>query len=179
MAKFDAKTIRARSIEINKAARTLGKDIQSHIVTIARHILSEESNGDTSLATHFVTLLNEKREGQSNSIVRSTAVKNWFETFAACTWGKTKDGKEGFKLNKKMRDHLLANSSDMKEHMTSAIRTKWNELTPEKPFQVFDLDAAIAALVKRAEEKAQEETPEGKHHKISAEKLELLKSLAD
>lgn len=180
MAKKSATDIRNRSIEIHKAARLLGKDIQSHLVDIAKHILSVESNGDVSLATHFVTLLNEKKEGESRSVIRSVAVKNWLETFSACVWGKDKSGKEGFKLNKDMRNFLLSNPKDMTIHMKDAATTKWNELTPEKPFVSFDLNAAIAALIKRAEDKLGEEVPEGqKGHKIDTAKLELLKTLAE
>lgn len=167
----EASELKARSIEINKSAKTLGKEVHTHLMHIAKHIAMSR---DTTLATHFVTLLmNKDAEGESRSIVRADAVKNWLEAFAFCVWGKQKDGKEGFKL----RSEALANIEDT--HFATAAANPWNEYTKAKPFAIFDLDKAIEALIKRAEEKQGEECPEGKAHKIAAAKLEALKALAE
>lgn len=171
--KLNSVEIRAKSIEIAATAKDIGKVIHTHCMNIARFIASPEANGDVTTATHFLTLLmNKDKEGEKRSIVRADAVKNWLEAFAFVTWGKTKDGKEGFKLS---RDRLNAAEPD---HFKVAGGNPWNVYTKEKPFSIFDLDKAIAALVKRAAEKSSEVCPEGIHHKIDAAKLAALQELA-
>lgn len=173
MAKAIATTdLKARSIELATSARQLGKDIHTHLMAIARHIASPEANGDVSLATHFVTLLMMKdKEGESRAVVRADAVKNWLEAFAFCQWGKTKDGKEGFKLSRTRLDEITA------DHFKVAASNPWNVYTKAKPFQIFDLDAAMKALLKRAKEKAEEQTPEGVKHKIDVDHLAKLEAM--
>ena len=170
---MNAKEIRIASVEIVKSAKDLGKLIHSHNIEIVKHIFSE-GNGDFTEATFFVT----KLRNSDKSIVRAAAVKAWFEAFAGCTWGKTKDGKEGFK---KARGMFAAIEADLPANMRAARANPWNVYTKAKAFSFFDLDAAIAALVKRAEnvdEVPAELAAAGKGHKINAEHLAKLKDLA-
>lgn len=166
--------LKNRSIEIAKSAKEIGKAIHLHNMAITRHIIATR---DVTLATHFVTLLMNNKDGESRSIVRADAVKNWFEAFGFCTWAKTKDGKAGFKLAKTALDSL-SDPDEMKAHIKLASANPWNVYTKAKPFQIFDLEAAIKSLVKRAEDKANETGPNGEHHKVNTVVLESLKALA-
>lgn len=161
--------LKNRSIEIAKSAKSLGVEIHKHNMSIARHIAETR---DVTLASHFVKLLMNSKDGESRSIVRADAVKNWFEAFGFCTWGKTKDGKEGFKLHKTALDQIEA------DHFKVASANPWNVYTKAKPFQIFDLEAAIKSLVKRAADKINETGPNGETHKVNTATLEALKAIA-
>lgn len=172
---MNAQEIKARSIEINKSVKAIGTDIHNHLLSIMKHIAEHR---DTTLATHFLNLMvNNDKAGDSRSIVRADAVKNWFEAFAFVTWAKAKDGKAAFKLNKTALDSLDT-AEAMKEHVGMAKANPWNVYTKAKPLASFDLVAAIKAAVERAE-KAQKNPEDFKSVKIDADKLATLKSLIE
>jgi hypothetical protein len=178
----DIKVLKARSAELAKSVRSIGKEIHTHLCDIMKHIASKEANGDVTPATHFLTLLmmNDK-EGESRAIVRADAVKNWLEAYAFVTWSKDKAGKAAFKLNRKALDSVVSDNDAFRTHCKEAASNPWNVYTKAKAFTFFDLDAAIAALVKRAENAPDvplELQEAGKHHKIPADKLAALKALA-
>ena len=177
----DIKSIKARSVELSNSVRSIGKEIHTHLCDIMKFIASPEANGDVSTATHFLTLLMNEKEGESRSIVRADAVKNWLEAYAFCKWGKDKSGKAAFKLNRKALDSVISDKDALRVHFKEAAGNPWNVFTKAKPFTFFDLDAAIAALVKRAENAPDipaELVEAGKSHKIPADKLAALKALA-
>ncbi len=163
------KEINARSNEISKNAKSLGKEIHSHLITIAYHV---GNHRDTSVATTFLKLLHDA----DKAVVRSDAVKNWLEAFAFVTWGKQKDGKDGFKLNKSAHESVMSDAGEARAHFKTANANPWNKYTKAKPLQSFDLDAAIKAAIKRAET-AQDNPADFKEVKIDDTKLAALKAL--
>ena len=170
-----SKELKSRSLEISKAAKAVGKDIHKHLVNLMVHAFE---NKDVSTFTHFRSLLEMKnKDGESHSIVRVKAVADWINVFGIAVYGKTKDGKDGYTLNAKMHAALAADKNEWKEHLKQAKATPWNKLSPEKPYSVFDLDKALAALVKRAEEKADETGPNGEKNKVDTARLDALKAL--
>jgi hypothetical protein len=168
------KEIRDTSIALAKSAKTLGVEIHKHNVVMMKHVAEHR---DVSVMTHFLGLLMMKNpDGVSHSVVRAEAVKNWFETFGFAKYGKDKDGRTGFKLNKSMLDTMTAD--DLKAHFKMAAATPWNKLTPEKPFQIFDFDKALASLIKKANEKRLEVGDNGEVHKVDDTHLAAVKELA-
>lgn len=178
MAKMNKQEIRARSVEIVKSAKDIGKAIHTHCLAIVEHSFDpERGNGDFSEATFLVAKLHADKK----SVVRADAIKAWFEAFGGMKWGKHKDGKEGFTKAKGMFAAITATPESLKENFAAAKANPWNVYTKAKDFTFFDLDKAIAALIKRAENL--EEVPEalakeGKGHKINPEHLAALKALA-
>lgn len=163
-----------------------GKALQAHLIDIALHIFE---HGNVTPATRLVKALDMVTDGESHSVIRVPAVVNWLRTFAACK--SAKDG-EGFELNKKMRNAVLATAEEYSAHMKEARKASnaWNKLTKAEPTSFsFDLDAVIKAVLERAnnaETKAKERAngdaeQEAKNLaaiKIDADKLAALKALA-
>lgn len=177
----DVKILKDRSIELAKSVRSIGKEIHTHLCDIMKHIASKEANGDVTPATHFLNLLMDVKEGESRSVVRADAVKNWLEAYAFVTWGKDKSGKAAFKLNRKALDSVVSDNDAFRTHCKEAASNPWNVFTKAKPFTFFDLEAAIASLIKRAEDAPEipaDLQAAGKAHKIPADKLAALKALA-
>lgn len=165
--------IRNASIELAKSAKSLGVEIHKHNVVLMKHVVEHR---DVSVLTHFINLLmmNDK-DGNSNSVIRAVAVKNWMEVFAFGKW-TSKDGKGSFKLNKTMLDAM--SPDELKAHVRVAAATPWNKLTKEKPFPIFDFDAALASLIKRANEKRLEVGDNGERHKVDEDHLSKAKEFA-
>lgn len=170
----DYQSIKANSIAIAKTAKEVGKEIHNQCLVIAKFIADPQNNGDVSLASHFVKLLNN----DSKSVVRSDAVRLWFEGFAFCKWGKQKDGTEGFKLSSATLKHIQSDETEAKKHWTTAKATPWYSYAKEKPFIAFDFDKALASLVKRANEKATETGPNGEKNKVDLAHVARVRELA-
>lgn len=167
-------TIKANSIAIAKTAKEIGKEIHNQCLVIAKFIADPQNNGDVSLATHFVKLLNS----DGKSVVRSDAVRLWFEGFAFCKWGKQKDGVDGFKCQTTALKQIQSDDAEAKMHWTTAKATPWFKYAREKKFVAFDFDAALASLVKRANEKANETGPNGEKNKVNLEHLAKVRDFA-
>lgn len=171
---IDAKSLKIRSDEIVSISRNLDKDIHTHVVNILKFITSPEASGQVSPATYFLMKLHNK--GLTGA--RVDAIRNWFETFGPLKW-ESKDGKEGFKVRAEKMKEFQANSAAM---LKQANATPFFKLQKAKVEVGFDLDTAIAALVKRAEEKLGQKYTDknGKEHehKVSIEKLNALKAIA-
>lgn len=165
------KEIKAKSTELAKSAKNIGVEIHKHLLTIAKHTADTRS---TATAEHFIKLLWNGNAKSKSAIVRTDAVKNWLEAFGFCRWGKKKDGIDGFKLNTAALDSL---AGDTKEHFKNAASNPWFKFTPEKPYQTFDLDAALKALIKRAKEKQSEVGPNGEKNKVNVNVLAALESI--
>lgn len=150
MIKNASKTLNARSLELSKSAATLGKEIQSHLIDIAKHVAI---HGDTSPAVAFLSMMERAdKDGKKNSIIRADAIRNWLADFAFCKFGKDKDtGRMTASVNKKNRAESAEDNH--KAHITKARTVIWNKYTPEKESDVgsFDIDEMIDAIIKRVE----------------------------
>lgn len=145
-----------RSVALSKRSRELAKDIHTHMVDIVAHV---KAHGDVTAATFLIQNI--------HSAVRRQAIVNWFCAFGGMNFNKDKEGVEKFTRNKS----VPADQIDLK---LCEEESPW-DYTPEPELKAFDLDKAIAQLIKRAEKRLEDPT-EG--DKIDADKLELLKSLA-
>jgi hypothetical protein len=158
-----AKTLKQLNARTNQLATTSAKlmaDIHSHMVDIVEHV---REHGDVTAATN---LLNAIKNG-----VRRDAMANWFKAHGAMTGSQDDDGVFTMKRDKSVKLDAIDIDAARNE-------TPW-DLTPEKKWTAFDLNKAIAALVKRAEEKMNEEVPEGATgHKIDVDTLAKIKALA-
>lgn len=166
---MEAKTIRENSVEIAKTVRGIGVAIHRQCMVIAKHIGETE---DVTIAWHFVSLLQNK----DNAIVRADAVKNWFEAFGFCRFGKTKDGKDGFKLNRSAFDSVMQDNDERSKHFKTAMSNPWNKFTKAKALQSFDLETIIKSAIERAD-KAKSEPSAFKSVKIDDDKLSKLREM--
>lgn len=143
-----AKALNNTSKQIGKDAKAFGRRIHTHLIAIAKHVLAHR---DATVGGVFLKeMMDVDKEGNSRSVVRSEAIKNWLEAFGFCKWVKDGD-KQVMKINKKMLDAVSGNLDETRKHFKEANATPWNKLTPEKPFNGFDLDAALKAVLTRAE----------------------------
>ena len=172
---FTAKELNTRSNELVSVSRNLDKELHKHLCNIVEFITSEEANGNILPATHIV----EKLFNKGQTSVRVDSITTWFAAFAPITWTKGKDNqKDGFKLN----PNKLADFNENRQaSLKSAKAMPFYKFTKAKVESAFDLDAAIAALVKKAEEKQGHSITNAKgekvDHKVSADKLASLKAL--
>lgn len=151
------KKLNATSEMLVKASGTIDKRIASHLVDIAKHI-NGAGNGDVSAANYFFSLLS------STSGVRKDAVGNWLMAYAGCSWNQDKK-KFGRKKDFTFSEQL-------------ATENPWYKFTPQKEFKPFDLDAAIKALLKRANNALEDTENEGKH-KVNKDHLKMLEAILD
>jgi len=164
----------------HKVAKIFGNDIHKHLVAIVKYIHSSEASGDVTLATHYYQGFRnvDKETGANRSVIRAEAIKAWLSDFGGLTFGKFKTAKggevEGFRRSAERFDPITA---DMANHTKVMMATKWMDYKQEKPENVFDLDKAIAALIKRAEEKVGGKTAEGKAHIVQVQRLKALKDV--
>lgn len=141
-----------RSVELSKNVKAIGVDIHNHLVSIMLDIIK---NRNTGIAAHFLKLLmNADKEGNSKSVVRADAVKNWLEAFAFFKYPlDKKTGKRADKLNKTALDSLLT-PADIAAHIKTAKANPWYKYTSAKPFDAaLDIVAIIKGAVKRAEDR--------------------------
>ena len=101
---------------------------------------------------------------------RSVAVKDWMLKHAPLGF----DEKGGM---------VFIRSYDVKDETTRQIAIElcikaihWTECKPEAPFVPFDLDKALAALLKKAKA-AQDDSEHADKHKLDLEKLAKLQAL--
>lgn len=174
-----ASTLNATSKSIWTATRDIRKDIQSHLSNLLVYIMT---NRDCSPAYYFTKLLTEERAGKSYSIIRAAAIKDWLEEGAFCRpHTDKKTNMKTYRLNKSALDELLAQGEEATaEYVKRWSATKWNEYKADPEFKGFDLDAAIKAAIKKAEEAvANDDLTEEQRKKVivPADKLAALKAL--
>lgn len=150
---------------------TWGKDYKSiakrgHDIA-ARLVVHAVRYGDVSLASRFLSKMDEKGDGKS--MARANMFKGWFERKGPFTWSKEA---KGFKCNTdkraKMQHHIKDNKTAAKFYSTLMKDVPW-EKDKEPEYKGFDLDKQIMLLVKRAE------TAEKEHGKDPKTKLGNLK----
>lgn len=174
MEKSVIRALNLRSAEIAKLARTLGKDIHNHCLGIMSAVILYRN---VTPAVRFIQLLDEcDKEGNSRAIVRSNAVAKWFETFAFVRF-KTEDGRiVGGKLAAKTLDGM--NETELDDNMRSAKSMPWNTLVKQEKFNPFDLEKALATLVKNAKTKRNERGPNGETNKVDPDLLAAIDAFA-
>ena len=139
----------------------LDADIQTAAVCSAIHA---HQHSDASLLIRLVQALPKGS--------RSNALKDWMLRYAPIAFDK--DGEIVFSRPYDNKDE---------ESRTAAVAaceaaTHWTEHKPEPKFVPFDLGAALAALLKKAEAAAKD-TEHADAHKIDPEVLGKLKALAE
>lgn len=129
----------ASAAKITSAIKAVVKQastVQDKIQTIGIDVLLHAYNyGDYTLAN---TLVNELPDG-----VRKVALVEWFKKFG----GLTADNK-GF--------NGWAGKEHIKAKLDDAKKSPWYKMKPEPAFKEYDLKAALATLVKNAQNKAKE-----------------------
>lgn len=149
------KKLNATSEMLVKASGTIDKRIAAHLVDIAKHI-NGAGNGDVSAANYFFSLLT------STSGVRKDAIGNWLMAYAGCSWNAEKKQfgrKKGFTFSEQL-----------------AVENPWYKFTPAKEFKPFDLDKALAALIKKAHAALEDEEHADKH-KVRKDRLVAIEAL--
>lgn len=136
------------------SAATMQKKVQIAAVSILQHA---HKHGDYTKANDLVNGL--------GTGVRAAALVEWFSTYGGLT---VKEGEEGFSG--------WAGADHIKDNFQDAKATMWWTLKPVSPFKAFDLEAAIASLVKKAE-KAAADTEHAKENNVDAELLAKLRAL--
>lgn len=155
MAKMNAKTIDARSVELAKTVKGLAGEIHSHLMTIARHVTGD-GNGDVSVAVNFMNALRQNdRTGNSVSAIRLNAVKTWLSHFAFVKFSGG-EGTEKFSAKLAGKAWEAAKAEGIANHFKAASSSPWNKYQTEKHESVFDLDKAFALSIKRMIETARE-----------------------
>jgi len=156
--------LNSRTAQLCSSSKKLAENIHLHCVDIAEHF---KEHGDTTAASLLIQAL--------HSAVRKNALKNWFEAFSGMKYvaeSKNKDGKI-------KPEHFIRNKDIPFEQidLDAALETSPWDFTPEPVFKPFDLNAAIKALIKKAE-KAGEDAEHQEAHVIPDDKLAALKALA-
>ena len=139
------------------AGKTLDKRIHHHLVNIADHI-NGKGNGDTTAANYFFSKLT------SSSGIRRDAIGNWLIAFAGCAWN-AEAKKFGRQRNFKY-DHK------------AATENPWFKFTKQAEFKPFDLEKALASLIKKAEAALLDDNKDH-HHKVPKDLLNKVIALRD
>lgn len=150
------KSLNATSEMLIRASGTLDKRIAAHLVNISKHI-NGAGNGDVSTANYFFHLIS------STSGVRKDAIGNWLMTYAGCSWNTEKK--------------QFGRKKNFVFDLEAAVREPWYVLTPQKEFKPFDLERALAALIRKAH-KALEDQEHASEHKVNKSTLNTLEILA-
>lgn len=86
-------------------------------------------------------------------VVRTNAIKAWFEAYAPVTWGKDNLKKNRFLIDtKKHKDNAAFFGRKQPEYINQRLADPFFKFKPEAGFQSFDFDAQLKALIKRAKD---------------------------
>jgi hypothetical protein len=131
---------------VASSAKDIGKAIHSLCMKMARHAAKYR---DVSAMTYFVKLLDEKsKDGKNESIIRVSAVKQWFIDFGYARWvNDKKAGTEGFKLASTKLDE--ATEADKNKTLAAGNAEPFYKHTVEAPFSPIDSFKAIESLINR------------------------------
>ena len=166
--------LNARSVELGRiySPSKAGKEIHNHLLDLLAFNIHPDRNGDVSTLTKFIKEMNHN----GKAIVRIDAISTWIARYCPAEWSKS-DGV--FKGKPKVAAKMFSDDNG-KAHIKQAASEPWFAMVKSDPTpKGFDLDKAIAALVKRAGEA--KENADGSFDpskvKIDAEKLTLLETL--
>lgn len=118
--------------QIANRAKTQRKAIQDTAVLILIHAAQY---GDYSRADALVHAMGEG--------MKQNALVEWFVSFGGLTVGERDDGTKGFTG--------WSGKAHIKKHLDDAKAKPWYEFKKEKPFEGFELEAAIQQVISKAE----------------------------
>lgn len=154
------KTLNSRSETLLRASTQVDKAVAHHLVEIAKHV-NGKGNGDVSAVNYFWALLT----AGGKSGLRHDAIGNWLLAYAGVTWNAEKK-----RYNRK---------KDFVFDLRAAEETPWYSFTKQAAFKPFDLEKALAALIKRAHNALEDTSEEAKANKVNKEVLKRLETLLD
>lgn len=153
------KQLNARSETLIGASKQVDKAIAHHLAQIANHV-NGKGNGDTSAVNYFWSLLTAGK----TSGLRADAIGNWLLAYCGVTYNdKTK--KYGRKKDFQYSEQL-------------ATENPWYSFTKQAEFKPFDLEKALKALLKKAEN-ALADTEHANEHKVSKDLLKKVEAIFD
>lgn len=153
------KSLNATSEMLVRASGQLDKRIAAHLVAIANHV-NGKGNGDTSAVNYFWSLVT----AGGKSGLRADAIGNWLLAYCGVTYNdKTK------KYGRKR---------DFQYDVQLAVENPWYLFTKQAEFKPFNLDKALAALIKKAHT-ALEDTEHSDKHVVSKDMLKRIEALLD
>lgn len=153
------KTLNARSETLLRASAQVDKAIAHHLVEIAKHV-NGKGNGDTSAVNYFWSLLTAGRKAG----LRHDAIGNWLIAYCGVTWNADKK-----RYNRKR---------DFQFDLRAAEENPWYMFTKQSEFKPFDLEKALASLLRKAEAALNDEEHRNEH-KINKELLRKLVAIND
>jgi len=153
------KTLNARTETLLRASTQVDKAIAHHLCEIAKHV-NGKGNGDVSAVNYFWSILT----AGGKSGLRHDAIGNWLIAFCGVTWNAEKK-----RYNRK---------KDFTFDLRAAEESPWYTFTKQSAFKPFDLDKALAALIKRANA-ALEDAEHAKEHKVNKDMLKRIEALLD
>ncbi len=151
----DIKAINARSTMLGKVSKANDKAIHDHCVVIADHI-NGAGNGDVTAADFLCKAL--------SSGLRVNLVREWFLTYAGCSWNADKK-----QFGKRKAGTFTYNRAIASEN-------PWFLIRPEKEFKPFDLEKFLQQALTKAKAALADQDPTHKHT-VSKDMLNKLEAL--
>lgn len=146
--------------ETKLTGKRLDKAIQ---IMLASACLHAHSHGDFDLINETITAMNKGS--------RTNAAREFVERFGPVNWNEKN---KNFVFSKKKRIENFEES----ELFNTMLSTDWTELKPEAPFRPFDLQAQLAAILRKAKEAAADQEHADKH-KVSESEIDALQIIYD
>lgn len=146
--------------ETKLSGKRLDKAIQ---IMLASACLHAHAHGDFDLINDTISALNKG--------ARTNAAREFVERFGPVNWNEKN---KNFVFSKKKRIENFEES----ELFNTMLSTDWTDLKPEAPFRPFDLQAQLAAVLRKAKEAAADQENVGKH-KVSVEEIDALQIIYD
>lgn len=147
------KAISEMIADLAKRSTAMMGDVHVAACSIIAHAVK---HGDATLATHMPDRVTEALGGAW----RLNALRQWFEAFGPFKWhAKDGDKPAGFKINKEKRAEMLKSlEKDEAKFLAKLIKTKsFHEFKPEAPYEAFNFQKQLAALIKKAQGKASDD----------------------
>ncbi len=150
----DGKAITAMAKDLKSRSDSIKPDIHILSCSVVAHAVE---HGDATKATLLPTIVTEALgEGW-----RLNAMRQWFEAIGPFTWvAKTDDKAAGFRINKEKRAKMKADLDKLGEtkYLAKLAKSKtFFEFKPEAPYEEFSFKKQLAALIKKAQGKKEDE----------------------
>lgn len=154
------KALNARSETLLRASSQVDKAIAQHLVAIAKHV-NGKGNGDVSAVNYFWSILT----AGGRSGLRHDAIGDWLLAYAGVTWNAEKkryNRKREFQFSEQL-----------------ATENPWYLFKRQTAYKPFDLEKALAALVKRANTRLEDTSEDAKKDVINKETLRMLEEIVN